>query len=374
MSEALAELRQRLDSIDDRILDLLRQRNDVVAEVSQAKLAAELPVFVPSRESEKAVSFRRQAASHGLDPDWAEDFLRMIMGASRAQQSTARFPRATAAAKRVLFVGGEGGMAQLFGHFFRASGHRVRSLDRDDWGRVETLTTGVDAVIVAVPIRRTAAVIDRLAPYLGADTVLADFTSQKADVLGRMLAAHPGPVLGLHPMHGPDVENLSKQLLLACPGRAPEESAWLLQQAALWGMRIKTVDPKAHDRAMHLVQGLRHYLALLHGSFLRACGLRPSQILDYSSPIYRAELMMTGRIFAQDAELYADIVLAEPQRRHLLEQFRDHHERLATLVREDDKEGFAQEFNAIRDFFGDFAEQALEESGYLIHRLADRFA
>ncbi len=374
MSEALAELRRRLDSIDDKILELLRQRNDVVAEVSQAKLAAELPVFVPHRESEKARSFRRRAAEQGLDPDWAEDFLRMIMGASRAQQSTARFPRATPEAKRVLFVGGEGGMSRLFAHFFKASGHRVRSLDRDDWNRVESLTAEVDAVIVAVPIRRTASVIERLAPHLDASTVLADFTSQKADVLRRMLAAHPGPVLGLHPMHGPDVENLSKQLLLACPGRDPAASRWLLQQAGLWGMRIKTVDPQAHDRAMHLVQGLRHYLALLHGSFLRDCGLKPEQILDYSSPIYRAELMMTGRIFAQDAELYADIVLAEPERRRLLERFRDHHERLAALVSDDDKEAFAQEFNAIRDFFGDFAGQALEESGYLIHRLADRFA
>lgn len=374
MTEALEELRQRLDSIDDRILELLRQRTEVVAEVSRVKLAAELPVFVPRREVEKVESFRRRAGEQGLDPDWAEDFLRMIMGASRSQQSTARFPRATPDAKRILFVGGEGGMAQLFSRFFLASGHRVRSLDRDDWNRVAALTEGVDVAIVAVPIRLTLEVIERLAPHLDPTTVLADFTSQKADVLERMTAVHPGPVLGLHPMHGPDVENLSKQLLLACPGRDEAASEWLLRQAQLWGMRVKSVDPQAHDRAMHLVQGLRHYLALLHGSFLRACGLKPSQILDYSSPIYRAELMMTGRIFAQDAELYADIVLAEPERRELLERFRAHHERLATLVRDDDKAAFAAEFHAISDFFGNFAEQALEESGYLIHRLADRFA
>ena len=41
-------------------------------------------------------------------------------------------------------------------------------------------------------------------------------------------------------------------------------------------------------------------------------------MVDYSSPIYRAELMMTGRIFAQSAELYADIVFANEERRELL--------------------------------------------------------
>ena len=374
MSDSIGALRERLDAIDDRILELLRERNEVVTRVSEAKLAAELPVFVPQREGEKARSYRNRARAHGLDPDWAEDFLRMIMGASRAQQSATRFPRATPEAKTLLFVGGEGGMASLFARFFATSGHRVRLLDKNDWGRVEELAAGVDAAIVAVPIRVTEEVVDQLAPHLAENTVLADFTSQKAGVLRRMLSAHSGPVVGFHPMHGPDVHNLSKQLLLVCPGRDEAASAWMLDQAVLWGMRVKQVDPQAHDRAMHLIQGLRHYLALLHGSFLRACGLRPREILDFSSPIYRAELMMTGRIFAQDGELYADIVLAEPERRELLERFEEHHRSLIRLVREDDKSAFAQEFEAISDFFGEFAEQALEESGYLIHRLADRFA
>ena len=84
--------------------------------------------------------------------------------------------------------------------------------------------------------------------------------------------------------------------------------------------------------------------------------------------------MMTGRIFAQNAELYADIVFSGDERRQVLLDFFDHHGRLAELVRNDDKDGFIGEFTAIGEFFGDFAQQAMEESGYLIHRLADRFA
>ncbi len=106
---------------------------------------------------------------------------------------------------------------------------------------------------------------------------------------------------------------------------------------------------------------------------MRASNLAPADILALSSPIYRAELMMTGRIFAQNAELYADIVFANNERRTLLLDFLQHHEHLAALVRDDDKAGFIREFEAIGEFFGDFAEQARTESGYLIHRLADRF-
>jgi chorismate mutase/prephenate dehydrogenase len=224
-----------------------------------------------------------------------------------------------------------------------------------------------------VPIRTTSTVIKRLAPLLGPDVLLADFTSHKAGPLADMLAAHGGPVVGLHPMHGPDLDHLSKQLLIVCPGRRPGESTWLLDQFRLWGLRIRELEPDRHDQVMHQVQGLRHFVAVLHGSFMRHSGLTPGDILDLSSPIYRAELMMTGRIFAQNAELYADIVFSGEERRRILLDFFDHHRRLAELVRNDDRDGFIREFEAIGEFFGEFAQQALAESGYLIHRLADRF-
>jgi chorismate mutase/prephenate dehydrogenase len=183
-----------------------------------------------------------------------------------------------------------------------------------------------------------------------------------------------GPVVGLHPMHGPDVQDLSKQLLITCSGREPEAARWITEQAALWGMRVTKMAPDKHDEGMHLVQGLRHFLALMQGSFLARRGMRPEKILELSSPIYRAELMMVGRIFAQNSELYADIVFGDDERRAMLLDFLEHHGRLAELVRTDDKAGFIAEFDRVGEFFGDFAEQALAESSYLIHRLADRFA
>jgi len=298
----------------------------------------------------------------------------MVMGASRARQSTGAFPQAAGGARTVLLVGGRGRMGSLYAGVFARSGHEVRVLDADDWERVDVLCAGCDLVIVTVPIRETAGVIARLVPHLAPGTLLADFTSTKQGPLAAMLAAHPGPVVGLHPLHGPDVHNLSKQLMVVCPGRGGEAAAWLLEQCRLWGMRVSELDAARHDEGMHVVQGLRHFLALLHGSFLTARGMDPRDMLELSSPIYRAELMMTGRIFAQNPELYADIVFSDPERRALLLGLLEHHERLAELVRADDKAGFAAEFRRVAAFFGDFASQALVESSYLIHRLADRFA
>ena len=371
--DSLNSFLNRIDEIDDEILRLLRERNETVKQVISTKIQNKLPIFVPDREDEKIEEFRTRAAERGIDSDWAEDFLRMIMSSSRAYQSGKTFPQTTAGSKSILLVGGRGGMGSLYARIAELSGHRISILDRDDWDRAGELVRGKDLVIITVPIKVTQETIERIGPMLDKQTILADFTSNKTHILDAMMNAHTGPVVALHPMHGPDVTNVSRQLMMVCHGRDEKEYGWLLEQFRLWGLRIKTVDPEQHDRAMHLIQGLRHFVALLHGSFMREFDLKPEEMADFSSPIYRAELMMTGRIFAQDAELYADIVFSTFERRTLLIEFLEHHKKLAVLVMNNDREGFIHEFRKISEFFGDFAEQALTESSYMINRLADRF-
>ncbi len=371
----LSRQRDAIDRIDEDILQLLFERSRIVTAVAAQKQALGMSVFVPEREAEKTARFRGQAVQLGMDGEWAEDFLRMIMAASRqAQSAAACFPSSTRTPRVVLVIGGGGRMGQLYGRWLAASGHHVRVLEQHDWHRVSELTEGVDLVLVSVPIDQTEAVIARLKGKLEPETVLADVTSHKVAPLKAMMEAHSGPVVGFHPMHGPDVESLSRQLLIHCPGRASEKADWFLEQTRLWGMRVQTSSAHDHDQAMDLVQGLRHFVAFLHGSFMRRHQMEPERVLECSSPVYRAELMMTGRIFAQDPALYADIVFGSEDRRSLLLDFLAHHEHLAGIVATGDREAFIREFESIRDFFGDFAETALMESGYLIGRLADRFA
>lgn len=366
--------RKRIDEIDEEILDLLAERAKTVQDVIKAKVENKLPVFVPEREIEKSDRFKALADSKGIDPAWAEDFLRMIMSSSRDSQSQEKFPIATEEPKHILYIGGEGGMGKLYKRITKQTGHYTYSIDKGNWHELEEISEKLDMVIITVPINITDQVIERLNGRLKKETILADFTSNKSKPMEAMLENHDGPVLGLHPMHGPDVENLSKQLMVVCTARDGEKSEWFIKQCELWGMRIVHAEPEKHDHVMHLVQGLRHFVALLHGSFMKHYDLKPADMLDYSSPIYRAELMMTGRIFAQSAELYADIVFSNKERRELLMNFFEHHKKLAELVEKNDREGFIKEFEGVTDFFGKFATQALEESGYLINRLADRFA
>lgn len=139
---------------------------------------------------------------------------------------------------------------------------------------------------------------------------LVDLASVKAEPLQAMLAAHKGPVLGLHPMFGPDSGSPAKQVVVYCDGRQPEAYQWFLEQIQVWGARLHRISAVEHDQNMAFIQALRHFATFAYGLHLAEENVRLEQLLALSSPIYRLELAMVGRLFARDPQLYADIIMS----------------------------------------------------------------
>ncbi|WP_220376938.1 prephenate dehydrogenase/arogenate dehydrogenase family protein, partial [Listeria monocytogenes] len=124
-------------------------------------------------------------------------------------------------------MGGGGQMGRLFEKMLTLSGYQVRILEQQDWPRARDIVADAGMVIVSVPIHVTEQVIAQLPP-LPSDCILVDLASVKSGPLQAMLAAHDGPVLGLHPMFGPDSGSLAKQVVVWCDGRQPEAYQWFL--------------------------------------------------------------------------------------------------------------------------------------------------
>ena len=95
--------------------------------------------------------------------------------------------------------------------------------------------------------------------------------------------------------------------------------------------------------------------------------------LELSSPIYRLELAMVGRLFAQDPGLYAEIVFATPERIALLKDYIQSLQQNLGLVERGDKAEFVARFREVAEWFGPFSEQAMRESTFLVEKLVHRF-
>ncbi len=371
--DTIETLRDQIDAIDTELVSLLARRREVVERVARVKRENDLPASHPAREENLISARRAQAAAAGLEPDYVEDLFRTVLRNSRVGQLDTLSRRSVRPGARVLIVGGRGGMGSFFCRWFVQSDYQVRILDREDWDQVEALAAGIDLCLLAVPIDLTPAVAARIAPHLPGECLLADITSLKREPMNAMLRSHSGPVLGLHPLFGPATRTMDRQIVVVSPGRDPQRGQWLLDQLTVWGNVLVPTSPEEHDETMGVVQALRHFATFTFGRFLHARRVPIMRTLELSSPIYRLELVMVGRLFAQDPSLYAEIIFATPERVALLKDYVQSLQRNLELLERVDKAGFIERFREIADWFGPFGEQAMRESSFLVEKLVHRF-
>ena len=295
----LSKLRDQIDAVDQQIIDLLAERLRLVGEVGEVKTEHGLPIYVPEREAAMLAKRREEAEKKGVPANLIEDILRRTMRESYASENETGFKTVNPDMKRIVIIGGNGLLGQRFVEMFKLSGYDVDILGRSNWDQAEQICSKAGLVIVGSPIDVTEDVIKQLT-FLPKDCILTDITSVKDAPLTEMLAVHEGPVVGLHPMFGPDISSFAKQVIVYCDGRDADKYQWLIDQMKIWGAHLYHVAAPTHDESMTLIQALRHFTSFVYGVHLQEVDADLEQLLDLSSPIYRLELAMVGRLFAQE--------------------------------------------------------------------------
>lgn len=367
IAEQLEKLRLRIDATDSQLVHLLQQRQELAARIGAVKRQLGEPLYVPEREATMFMRRREEAQQLGISPDLIEDVLRRVIRDSYQQQQAADVHLQ---GKQVVIIGGGGAMGQLFAKLFSNAGAKVHIIEPTDWAVAPTYCQHADLVLLSVPLTVIEQVILDL-PVLPPSCILADLTSVKELPLAAMLTQHSGPVVGLHPMFGPQQATLAKQLVIACHGRDEEGYRWLLQAIEHWGARIKFIAAAEHDQAMSFVQVLRHLSSFVYGVHLAHEQVDVQQLVELSSPIYHLELMMVGRLFAQDAHLYADIIAANPSHFKMLRRYVSVFDKILEEFEQGNKADFIERFNKVRQYFGELAHKFLSESQRLLDVTSD---
>lgn len=432
----LKDLRAQIDKLDDEIAHRLQERLALVRSAAQLK----------SNSGEGAVSALREQhiLEHGADLEskyelpvsLMQDLQRRILRESYIEKGSGSYAHASFkpsaehkklfgkddAICRVCIVGGAGSMGRFFVRYLKAAAYEVSIVDINDYG-VDENGNAVDDIhqscaakrlgqadwtIVCVPIDHTIRVIKLISPLLRKDCVLSDLTSIKDEPIKAMLEAHEGPVIGLHPMFGPDTVSFIKQVVVAVAARESKKTAFIIEQLKLFGANVVECSSEEHDNAMRVIQALRHFTTIAYGNFLRerfgdikvsskkhkatkvsksskteseTCDLKAmgvsehtsfvARLLELSSPIYHLELLMVGRLFAQDPALYTDIISASTKNLELIGQYVDCAARCLDKLKGNERESYIADFNKTTEFFGDFAKQFLKESGHILALVQD---
>ena len=258
--------------------------------------------------------------------------------------------------KLITIIGGRGQMGMLFTKLWQQQGFNVQQFEKDDWGNANTHLKNSDLVIICVPINITLNIINQASHYLKKTTILADFTSIKTKPIEAMLKAHNGAVLGLHPMFGPNIEIPDKQMVINCGGRGDYQ--WVINSIRTRGFLVTNMDARSHDTAMDFIQGIEHFSTFVLGSFLKANNQLPDNLFSISSPIYQTKLALMGRIFDQDASLYADIISADKTRLDKIEEYSKYFSNWIAKLKLSKRDEFIDEFEATRKWMGEFTHKS----------------
>lgn len=345
----LEELRQRLSRVDDELVELIAARQRIVAEIGAHKIEHGVPTRDYEREREVLKGARRRALDLGLEPELAEQVMRLLIRSSLTHQERTRVAAGTdGAGKRVLIIGGAGKMGAWFAEFLQSQGYDVEIADPApsevpypriaDW-RDSPLDQ--DILVVAAPIKVTAGVLRTLAERRPSGLVM-DIGSLKTplrDGLQR-LAAVGCRVASIHPMFGPDTRLLSGRHVIFVDAGVPQATA---EARALFASTMAEqieMSLEDHDRLIAFVLGLSHALNLTFFTALANSGELVPRLQQLSSTTFDAQLKVAALVAKDNPHLYFDIQTLNEYGGAALEALTEAAATIRRLVETRDEAGF----------------------------------
>jgi chorismate mutase/prephenate dehydrogenase len=364
----LGTLRDELSRIDDELVQLLAARMRVVGEVAARKARDGKAPFDRAREAEKMQELRARADDLAVPRELVSDVFGVLLASSRARQRTLLLeaePRFS-----IGVIGGTHGMGEFLARLFRGAGYPVTAMGLDSGPPAAEVAASHDLVLVAVPIAQTERVIREVGPFVRRGACLVDVTSVKKAPLAAMLAATAPEVdvVGTHPMFGPHAgDDMDRQRVVLCRGRGDAGFARVRRLFELFGADVITADAAEHDAQMALIQVLVHEKTMVLGSVLERLQAPLGRSLEFASPVYRAELAMVGRLYSQEADLYADILTNNPDGTRVSALFAEEARRFALAVQNGERAWILGRFREVASYLKEFAAWAKKESDAILH-------
>ncbi|HEX4960598.1 MAG TPA: chorismate mutase [Thermoanaerobaculia bacterium] len=360
-TDPLSTLRDSLAEIDRALLELLRRRMDLAAEIGRIKAEAAMPVVVRDVEDRILTRARQHAEACGVSEEVMESVFQAILRGSVERQYRVGISLRRQRGERMLILGGAGGMGSWFRGFFAVAGHEVDVVDPalaavpDSPGRFRTLDDVADldryaAVLVSVPLSRTPGVLGELVERKprGAVIEVASIKSHLGPVLER--ARELGVrVHALHPMFGPAksfYETLT--FVLAAQGDLLEERKQMEAFIRHPYTKLVVVAFPQHDRLMGWLLGLAHLSNLVFGAALTRSGIEPAELHACASATFSRHVTNALLVLNSNPDLYLDIQHLNPHRHEVYAATREALDHLAELVEGHDREGFRDAMTAAR--------------------------
>ena len=224
----------------------------------------------------------------------------------------------------MTIIGGTRGLGKWFAEHLR-NDFNIRITSRDESsGKPVAEEIGVeysnnnieaikdaDIIIFSVPIEHMVETIKEVAPHAPEGSLLMDVTSVKTEPAEALekYAPENAEILPCHPMFGPRVPTLKRQIIILTPieNRSPTWLPRVKDYLDKSECEVVITTPNEHDKYMSIVQGLTHFSYISLASTIRKLNINVKESRNFSSPVYTIMLDMVSRVVYQNPYLYYSI-------------------------------------------------------------------
>jgi chorismate mutase/prephenate dehydrogenase len=346
---SLEELRSELAAVDQQLVELIGRRLTLASSIGAEKRRAGVSTRDYRQERDVIERARAAAGVAGVPPDVAEQLMLLLIRSSlTVQEREGVASTGVGGGRRVLVIGGAGKMGRWFARFLTSQGFAVEIADpagpvagylhHPDW---KAIALDHDIVVVAAPLRISAAILEELAtrPPRG---LVFDIGSLKSPLRAGLLAlrAAGARVTSVHPMFGPDTELLSGRHVLFVDVGVAEATREARELFAPTMAVTPELDLESHDRFIAYVLGLSHALNIAFFTALAESGEAAPHLAKLSSTTFDAQLAVSSRVALDNPHLYFEIQSLNDYGTESLSALLYAVERLRSVVRAGDEQGF----------------------------------
>jgi chorismate mutase/prephenate dehydrogenase len=347
--QRLDTLRGELGAIDREILALVAKRQATAMKIGQAKRELGMPTRDFRQEKDVVQRARASALEHGLPASLGEELVLAFIRASlTVQEQDMVATSGEGSGRRALVIGGAGHMGAWFVRYLRAQGFAVEIADPSDgqegvtnhrdWRKAKL---DHEVIIIAAPMPATNQILLELAKSPPAGVVF-DVGSLKSPLREGLHALRDAgaQVCSVHPMFGPDTALLSGRHVIFVDLGAPAATA---AARALFEPTMATLvemDLESHDRLIAYVLGLSHALNIAFFTALADSGEAAPRLANLSSTTFDSQLVVAANVAAENPDLYFEIQTLNDYGTESLSALLYAVERLRSVVRAGDLEGF----------------------------------
>lgn len=212
-----------------------------------------------------------------------------------------------------------------------------------------------DLVVLAIPVHATAQQLSRVLDLVGDQTLVIDMGSTKASIC-KSIAGHKNRrnYLAMHPIAGTEFSGPKAAISGLFKGKTNiiceiEKTSLPLQEKGLelcrkLDMRIRYMEPQAHDKHLAYVSHLSHVSSFMLGKTVMDIEKNERDIFDLAGSGFES----TVRLAKSNPNMWAPIFSVN--RGHLLDSLNAYIENLQafkTLVEQNDEPGMHREMKAI---------------------------